>query len=147
MANAMFTPWKENMLTQATARNLTSNYLQVAYLSTAAALTASSITTNVVGLAAAVIPTLVSSGSGATQKYAIDSVDIPDTPMANGRTVNAIAVMWRNSSNAGSDNPGTAGSNVPAIQIDTASGLPYTTNAATTTIVWDNGTNRIWSIV
>jgi len=147
MANAMFIPWKQNMLLTATARALTSNYLQVAYLSAAASLTDSTITSGVVGLSLAVTPSHVTSGSGATAKSAIDMADIADTPMANGRTVNALAVMWRNSSNAGSDNPGTAGSNVPAIQIDTASGLPYTTNSSTTTIIWDNGNDRVWSIV
>jgi hypothetical protein len=145
MANAMFQPWKQNMLTQTTVRNLTANYL--AYLSSSPSIAATAITTGVVGLSATEQPTLGSSGTGGSIKYAVDLPDIADTPMANSRTVNAIAVMWRNSVNAGADNPGTAGSNYPAILIDTASGLPYTTNSSTTTIVWDNGNDKVWSIV
>lgn len=76
-------------------------------------------------------------GSKTSTAGVADAGDITFPTVAAGATVSALAIYYSTGTNSTS----------PLIAlIDTATGLPITTNGGDITVVWDNGTNRIFKL-
>ena len=137
MANALFTPYKETLLSQNPAVDLDSDTIKVAlvtagYTFNAAHQFYSSITpgSNVVGTPQTLASKTVAGG-------VFDAADATFTAVTGSQVV-ALVIYKDTGDNATS----------PLIAfIDSASaGLPVTPNGGNIVIAWDNGTNRIFKV-
>jgi len=66
-----------------------------------------------------------------------DATDVTFDVVQNGRVVKALVVYQENLDEASSK---------LVAYIDTAAGLPFTGNGASTTVQWDNGANKIFKL-
>jgi len=66
-----------------------------------------------------------------------DAADITFTAVTSGSTAKAI-VIWKDT--------GTPSTSPLLVYIDTITGFPLATNGGDITIVWDNGTYKIFSL-
>lgn len=134
MSNALYAKGKEKLLTAAI--NLSSDTIKAALVSTSYA---QNLSTDEFysTISAVVLNTPQTLGSKTVTAGVFDAADITFTAVTAGSTVEAIVIYKDTGSSATS----------PLIAyIDTVTGFPLATNGGDITIVWDNGSFKIFSL-
>lgn len=137
MANALFNKFKESMLSQSPSVDLDSDTIKVALVSAGYTFSATHQYYNEIVPASNVVGTSQTLVSKTVADGVFDAADVTYTAVT-GAQVTAVVIY---------KDTGAAASSPLVAYIDSAStGLPVTPNGGDITLVWDNGTNRIFRI-
>lgn len=136
MANALYTKYKESMLSLNPSVDLDTDTIKAALVT--ASYTAnlstdqywSSASANVVGTPGTLASKTITSG-------VFDAADVTFTAVAAGTAASQIVIF---------KDTGSAATSPLIARIDTATGLPVTPNGGDITITWDNGANKIFAL-
>ena len=89
-------------------------------------------------ISASVLNTAQTLASKSVAGGVLDAADVVYTAVTSGATARYVA-LYRDT--------GTAGTSSLIFFVDTATGLPMATNGGDITVQWDNGANKIFSLV
>jgi hypothetical protein len=136
MANALYDKGRERFLGTATQINWTNDTIKVALVKSSYT---PNLSTNdgydtISSYTAGVAQTL---GSKTTTAGVANAAGVTFSSVAAGATVNYIALF---------KDTGTPSTSPLIALIDTATGLPVTTNGGDITIVWDTGSSKIFKL-
>ena len=134
MANALYAKGKEKILSGSI--NFPSDTIKASLLSSA--YTANLSTDEFwSGISANLLNSSQTLASETVTAGVFDAADITFTAVTSGSTAKAI-VIWKDT--------GTPSTSPLLVYIDTITGFPLATNGGDITIVWDNGTYKIFSL-
>ncbi len=134
MANALYAKGKEKILSGSI--NFPSDTIKASLLSSA--YTANLSTDEFwSGISANLLNSSQTLASKTVTAGVFDAADITFTAVTSGSTAKAI-VIWKDT--------GTPSTSPLLVYIDTITGFPLATNGGDITIVWDNGTYKIFSL-
>lgn len=137
MANALFTKFKEALLSQSPSVDVDTDNIKVVGVDHAddTPLPATDQFLSDIGAAARVMTTANLSGKSVTNGI-FDATDEP-TAGVTGDVFESLVIY---------EDTGVAGTSALMVFIDTATGLPFTPNGGSVTIAWDNGASKIFTL-
>ncbi len=135
MANALYTKYKESMLSLNPSVDLDTDTIKVALVTASYSANMStdqyysSVSANVVGTPGTLASKTITNGI-------FDAADLTFTAVS-GSQVTQIVIY---------KDTGSAATSPLIARLDTATGLPVTPNGGDITITWDNGSNKIFAL-
>ena len=136
MANTLFTPYKESLLSLNPSVDLDTDTIKVAMVTAGYTLNAAHQFYSDITPGSNVVGTPQTLGSKTVTGGVFDAADATFTAVTGSQVV---ALVLYKDTGVNSTSPLIA-------YIDTGTGLPVTPNGGNITIAWDNGTNKIFKI-
>lgn len=137
MANALFTKFKEALLSQSPSVDVDTDNIKVVGVDHAddTPLPATDQFLSDIGAAARVMTTANLSGKSVTNGIFDASDEV--TSGVTGDVFESLVIY---------EDTGSAATSALMVFIDTATGLPFTPNGGSVTIAWDNGASKIFTL-
>lgn len=134
MANALYTKYKESMLSLNPSVDLDTDTIKVAMCTSA--YTANMSTDQYYSSVSGVVGTPGTLASKTITNGIFDAADLTFTAVSGSQVTQLVIYK----------DTGVAGSSPLIARIDTATGLPVTPNGGDITITWDSGANKIFAL-
>ena len=134
MANALYTKYKESMLSLNPSVDLDTDTIKVAMCTSA--YTANMSTDQYYSSVSGVVGTPGTLASKTITNGIFDAADLTFTAVSGSQVTQLVIYK----------DTGVAGTSPLIARIDTATGLPVTPNGGDITITWDSGANKIFAL-